>query len=339
MTGLTIKGNTSSATGVILSVNATTIQYLPTSGTFVTGETISTDPASYAQITGSPFTVSSSPFTTLSIPKSALLVSTIYFARVKYATTNSLAATSSFSPWSSFTTSATFLPAIGQAYGGGYFAGQISTAGTGVADYNLIVAPVTSGSLNGQFGGSPAANVIWKTSASGDTNPPSQNQVYGATATTTFSSATYPMFNWAVSAPTGPNAGVYDATNVTGTGIGGFNDWYIPAKNELEILYYNLKPDTTTNNTGAGINPNAVPARASSYTAAVPAQTTADGTGVTANFRTGGSQTFFNSWYWPSSEVSTNVIDAWFQNFSNGNQLGNVKNTNGYARAIRRVAV
>jgi hypothetical protein len=35
--------------------------------------------------------------------------------------------------------------AIGDAFGGGFFAGQISTAGNGVADYNLVVAPKSSG--------------------------------------------------------------------------------------------------------------------------------------------------------------------------------------------------
>jgi hypothetical protein len=24
--------------------------------------------------------------------------------------------------------------------------------------------------------------------------------------------------------------------------VGGFTDWYMPAKNELEVCYYNLKP-------------------------------------------------------------------------------------------------
>jgi hypothetical protein len=28
---------------------------------------------------------------------------------------------------------------------GGFFAGQISTAGNGIADYNLVIAPVSSG--------------------------------------------------------------------------------------------------------------------------------------------------------------------------------------------------
>jgi hypothetical protein len=41
------------------------------------------------------------------------------------------------------------LPAIGAAYEGGFFAGQISTAGTGVADYNLVIAPKSSGENSG----------------------------------------------------------------------------------------------------------------------------------------------------------------------------------------------
>ena len=37
------------------------------------------------------------------------------------------------------------LPAdIGAAFGGGFFAGQISTSGNGTADYNLVVGPVAS---------------------------------------------------------------------------------------------------------------------------------------------------------------------------------------------------
>jgi hypothetical protein len=235
-----IAGVGSGATGIITAISGTTVTITQTSVTdFTLGEKIR---GAGTAITGSPFTVSSSPFTTLSIPKSSLAVSTLYAARVQYATSNAVATTSSFSPWSIFTTAAIFVPAIGQAYGGGYFAGQISTAGNGIADYNLIVAPVTSGTLFGQNGGVTPTTIRWKTSSSSDTNPPSQNVVYGATATTTFSSATYPMFNWCLSNATGPNAGVYDATNATGTGIGGFNDWYIPAKNELDILYYNLKP-------------------------------------------------------------------------------------------------
>jgi hypothetical protein len=37
------------------------------------------------------------------------------------------------------------VPAIGEPFEGGFFAGQISTAGNGVADYNLVIAPKSSG--------------------------------------------------------------------------------------------------------------------------------------------------------------------------------------------------
>jgi hypothetical protein len=149
------------------------------------------------------------------------------------------------------------------------------------------------------------------------------------------------MFNWCLSNATGPNAGVYDATNATGTGIGGFNDWYIPAKNELEILYYNLKPSTASNLTSAGVNPNAVPPQASPYTSTVPAQTTANGTGVTANFRTGGAEAFSTaSGYRASTEPSTNTIGAWIDFFNNGDlSISTNKTFFYYVRAIRRVAV
>jgi hypothetical protein len=203
-------------------------------------------------------------------------------------------------------------PAAGASYGGGYFGGQISTAGNGVADYNLVVAPLASG----QFGGSTPTTIQWKTSASADTNPNSQNAVYGKLATDQFTGATYPAFNWA-----------------KGLNIGGFTDWYIPAKNELEILYFNLKPGTTANNTSSGINPNAVPPRASAY-GATPTRTS------NTLFQTGGSEAFFTTnGYWSSSEYSINTISAWRQNFSSGGQSDGNKDTTFYARAIRRVAV
>jgi hypothetical protein len=324
-----ITGVGSGATGIITAISGTTVTITQTSVTdFIVGEKIQ---GAGTAITGSPFTVSSSPFTTLSIPKSSLAVSTLYAARVQYATSNAVATTSSFSPWSSFTTAASFVPAIGQAYGGGYFAGQIQIPGGSGTIYNLIVAPVTSGSLNGQNGGATPTVIQWKTSNTGpDTT--AQSDVYGATAMLANSTATWPMFNWCKNGAIGPNAGTYDATNAAGTGIGGFNDWYIPAKNELEILYFNLKPGTTANDTSSGINPNAVPARASNYTAGTPAQTT------NALFA-GGAQAFSTAnYYWSATEYSSSPVTAWVQTFSNGDQAQATGKANAfYARAIRRV--
>jgi hypothetical protein len=65
-----------------------------------------------------------------------------------------------------------------------------------------------------------------------------------------------------------------------------FSDWYMPAQNELEVCYFNLKPTTTSNDTGSGTNTNAVPSRGSNYTAGTPAQTAA------TDFQTGNTEAF-----------------------------------------------
>jgi hypothetical protein len=105
----------------------------------------------------------------------------------------------------------------------------------------------------------------------------------------------------------------------------------MPAKNEMEVCYYNLKPTTGQNNTSSGINPNAVPPRTSNYTAFDPAQTSA------TDFRSTGAEDFSLNGYWTSTEFSStngtgNYFDVGFQ--FNGSK------TNAYrVRAIRRVPV
>jgi hypothetical protein len=328
--GMTIKGAPSNATGIILSINATTIQYLPTSGTFAFGDTISTDPASYTALTGSPYTgtvQAGAADPEVLVPQADLAVSSTYYARVQYATTNASVATSAFSNWSSFATAASFLPSPGAAYGGGYFAGQINDGGT---IYNLIVAPVTSGALNGAL--TTFTALAYKTALSGpDTD--AQSVVYGAPAMLANNTATWPVFNWCKNNATGPNAGNYDATNAAGTGIGGYNDWYIPAKNELEILYRNLKPTSAANVTSGGANPNAVPPT-SNYTSGNPTQIT------NPLFQAGGAQAFTSTGgnTWSATEFSGDTRYAWVQVFSDGTQSPDAKTNNASARAIRRVA-
>jgi hypothetical protein len=105
----------------------------------------------------------------------------------------------------------------------------------------------------------------------------------------------------------------------------------MPALNEQEVCYYNLKPSTQANRTDFGINANAVPARASNYTAGNPAQTSA------ADFQTGGAEAFATAFYWSSTEYSATF--AWFEGFFNGRQDGYYKTTSYRVRAVRRVAV
>lgn len=210
--------------------------------------------------------------------------------------------------------------AIGDAYEGGYYAGQISTAGNGVADFNLVIGPKSSAQASKQWKNANSPNV---TGAGSSINGPQNTADIVADGNAT----TYP-------------AGHFCNDLVTG----GYSDWYFPAKNELEVCYYNLKPSTTSNSTGFGINLNAVPSRATTYTSRNPAQTSA------TIFQSGGSEAFDTSTssnppgkYWSSTKglsVSAPFV-AWTQNFNDGYQGGNFDRfTYSYVvRAVRRVAV
>jgi hypothetical protein len=122
-----------------------------------------------------------------------------------------------------------------------------------------------------------------------------------------------------------------------GLTIGGFSDWYSPATNELEVCYYNLKPGGTTNITYSGINPNAVPARSSNYTAGNPPQTSATLFQISV-----GSQNFGEVFYWTSVQDPSITNRGKFQSFYRGAQGTVYKPSFGYnyrIRAVRRVAV
>ena len=192
---------------------------------------------------------------------------------------------------------------IGEAFGGGFYAGQISTAGNGTADYYLIVAPVSSGQNS---------SIQWKTSNTSTSG--TSSVIDGPTNSANMNNATHPA-----------------AQFCEGLTIGGFTDWYMPAKNELEVCYYNLKPTTTANNTSSGTNTNAVPSRGSNYTSGTPAQTSA------TDFKNTGSEDFAAASYWSSTEDS--ATNAWRQDFSGGGQSSSSKSTNLRVRAVRRLPV
>jgi hypothetical protein len=196
---------------------------------------------------------------------------------------------------------------------------EVYTGGYPLGPSTNTISVVTPGTA-----GTPAT-IQWKTSSSSDTNPNSRNEVYGKLATDQFTGTTYPAFNWA-----------------KGLNIGGFTDWYIPAKNELEILYYNLKPTTTTNSNfnapPPGNNPNAIPPRTGYNSTASPATNPAQTTN--ALFQSGGSEAFTTAdACWSSTESSINPSGAWTQFFGNGVQGNGFKNNSLYARAIRRIPI
>lgn len=202
------------------------------------------------------------------------------------------------------------LPAIGSAYEGGFFAGQISTAGNGIADYNLVVGPVSSAQTTTK----------WKTSNT--VTAGTTSNINGPANSSAMNNASHPAAQFCKAVTTG-----------------GYTDWYMPAKNELEVCYYNLKPTTTSNDVSSGINPNAVPARASNYTSGTPAQTSA------SDFQNpSGTERYIAAFYWSSTECAQATTPYYYRlgqmpDFGNGQQTVGYKNYNYRVRAVRRVAV
>ena len=204
-------------------------------------------------------------------------------------------------------------PNIGDPFGGGFFAGYISETADGVATHMLIVSPKASG----------------ETTAAWDT-------VGGAT--TGFTSLIDGPTNSAGLAALGARYAA--ATFCEGLTINGYSDWYLPAKNELEVAYYNLKNVAQANyDPGTyGSNANAVPPWepvSTNYTADRPAQTTVDA------FKVNGVEAFANFGnFWSSSEFSSG--NAWYQHFHPdvpGRQITTTKTIVRAIRAFRRIAL
>jgi hypothetical protein len=202
---------------------------------------------------------------------------------------------------------------IGQFAQGGYFAGYISTTGNGIATHGLIVAPAASGYNN-------KTKLQYQTATALESNIDSSYD--GATNTANMVSIETSTFP----------AGEYCA----GLTINGYNDWYLPARWELEIAYYNLKPSTTENKTFAYLtNAYSVPARSTPYTTTDPAQTSV------ALFQSGGSEAFEEDAHWSSTqENQNNAYEIWF---SHGDHQHNspsyIKTTQNYVRAFRKFAL
>jgi len=125
-------------------------------------------------------------------------------------------------------------------------------------------------------------------------------------------------------------AGSAIATWARGQVIDGHSDWYIPSRDELELLYRHYKPTEEENSRYSGTNSSSVPG-GYPYKAKLPAQTTLE------DFREGAAEAFDTAWYWSSTQFSRGY--AWTQYFTSGNQLTSGKSWEARCRLVRRFRI
>jgi hypothetical protein len=201
---------------------------------------------------------------------------------------------------------------IGLSVEGGFFAGLISHTANGVATHALIVAPAATGASGAGY--TITTDLAWQSTGS----------TTGATSSFNGAANTALMIN----SPA--------ANFCTGLSLGGFNDWYLPARYEMDIAYFHLKPTTTSNSTSWGLNDYSVPKRTSNYTAGSPTQTSI------AAFQFGNTEAFItNDPHWSSTENTS--TQAWDLSFNDGTQSPTTpfgsKTTTKRVRAFRRIAL
>jgi len=191
--------------------------------------------------------------------------------------------------------------AFGTLFEGGYYAGRIRLSD---GEYAIVVAPKAEGEH---------ADTVWNKSHK--RIPEALSFFDGLANTQAMAAAGSKLAAWAL--------------NLT---IGGFGDWYLPSRDELELCYRNLKPSTEDNWCYRGDNPSSVPV-GYAYFPELPLQT------EVAAFQDKGAEAFDESWYWSSTQSAGTDAYAWFQLFGYGSQDYTTKDDELRARAVRRLKV
>lgn len=187
----------------------------------------------------------------------------------------------------------------GDLYEGGYYAGQISVGGV---NYAILVCP-----KSGE--GESLAYRTTLTAFAGNTSTFDGPGIRDAMIAAGISQ--FPAQQWCVNLTTG-----------------GYTDWYLPARDEIELIYRYLKPTTGTNVTTAGANTVAVPPTGN-YVAGNPVQTSS------LLFRSTGAQKLESGYYWSATRGSS-ATEAGTRRMTTG-QIYIDSLTETYAvRAVRR---
>lgn len=188
----------------------------------------------------------------------------------------------------------------GTPFGGGYYAGLITFSGD---TYATVVSPKTEGD-NG--------SAIWL---------PSYTEIAGAGS----------FFDGLSNTKAMAEAGSELAKWALALNINGESDWYLPSRDELELLYRHFKPTDDENYVYRnGENPSSLPV-GYPYALHLPGQTPVD------LFREGAAEAFEAAWYWSSTQYSAG--NAWGQDFGGGYQLTASKYDSLRARAVRRIKI
>jgi hypothetical protein len=192
------------------------------------------------------------------------------------------------------------LPSIGSALGGGFYAGLVNIDG---ASHALVVSPKTTGETKSEYG-----EYGQKIEGAG-------HYADGLANTEAMAKAGSKLGLWA-----------------RALSIGGYTDWAVPARDQLEVLYRNLKPTQRENlcSFRDGENPSAVPPTYP-YTEQSPVQTAVEA------FKEGGAEAFDDAWHWASTQYDG--YGAWYQTFNGGDQDWSSKGSKGRARAVRVIPV
>jgi len=189
------------------------------------------------------------------------------------------------------------IPAIGQAYGGGFVTGITRDPATGKRSLHITAG--AEHELLGKWG-------------------EYGKKIEGADSFTDSLANTQAM----------AAAGSDLAAKVLALNIDGLTDWAIPARDVQELQYRHFKPTTEENWAGRrdGDNPNSVPI-GQLYSEKAPLQT------VHADFQEGGAEAFRDTWYWSSSQRS--AYHAFYMYFDDGTQLNHAKGHELRVRPVR----
>jgi hypothetical protein len=180
---------------------------------------------------------------------------------------------------------------VGEAYGGGFFAGYISHTADGNPTHALIVAPRAAGATGDGY--TLTTNPKW---ADETVDVPAHATLIGASSNFDGKANTDLMMS--LIADSTYSAGAFPAAQFCADlSIGGHTDWYLPARYELDIAYFNLKPGTQVNNTGWGSNIYSVPKRDNNYSPTFPRQS------ILTPFNTS-AEAFVAGSHWSSTEAA-----------------------------------